>query len=150
MTLKLNFTRSSRKYDLQPPQLVLHFRIKKKNLFLIFFSISFLITSQTVWKFQGKPKLKKILEKIVGVKYLATERAKAKWVKEAALADLTCVGDTFARPWLRAFVQEHNPGTVDNVGLDSCNVQNFLNLRDPNHIMVWGPPYLSPKKEETH
>jgi hypothetical protein len=73
---------------------------------------------------------------IVGVKYLATERAEAEGVKEAALTDLTGVGDAFAGPRLRALVQEHDPGTVYNVGLDACNVQNFLNLRDPYHIMV--------------
>jgi hypothetical protein len=54
----------------------------------------------------------------VTVKYLATERAEADIVKEAALADLTGVGDAFAGPRLRALVQEDDPGAGDNVGLD--------------------------------
>jgi len=67
---------------------------------------------------------------------LATERAEAERIEEAALADLTGVGDPFAGPRLRALVQEDDSGAVDNVGLDPSDVQNFLNFRDPYHIMV--------------
>lgn len=68
--------------------------------------------------------------------YLATKGAKSEGVKEAALTNLASVGDSFSRPGLRPLIQEHNSGTVDNVGLDSGNVKKFLNLRNPNHIMV--------------
>lgn len=67
---------------------------------------------------------------------LAAERAEAEGVKEAALAYFAGVGDAFSGPRLRTFVQEHNSGAVDNVGLDSSDVQHFLYLRNPNHIMV--------------
>lgn len=67
---------------------------------------------------------------------LAAERAEAEGVKEAALAYFAGVGDAFSGPRLRTFVQEHNSGAVDNVGLDSTDVQHFLYLRNPNHIMV--------------
>lgn len=50
--------------------------------------------------------------------YLATERAEAEGVKEAALADFAGVGDTFARPRLWPFVEEHHLCTVDNIGLN--------------------------------
>lgn len=67
---------------------------------------------------------------------LATERAKSEGVKEAALAYFAGVGDAFAGAWLRPFVQEDNSSAVNNVGLDSTNVQHFLNFRNPYHIMV--------------
>ena len=50
--------------------------------------------------------------------YLATKRTEAEGIKEATLADLAGIGDTFARPRLWPLVQENNPGTVDNVGLN--------------------------------
>lgn len=59
---------------------------------------------------------------------LAAERAEAEGVKEAALAYFAGVGDAFSGPRLRTFVQEHNSGAVDNVGLDSTDVQHFLYL----------------------
>lgn len=74
--------------------------------------------------------------------YLATKRTEAEGIKEAALADLAGIGDTFARPRLRPFIQEHNPRTVYNVCLNPCYVYEFLNLRNPYHIMVWRSPYL--------
>ena len=82
--------------------------------------------------------------------YLATKRTETVWIKKATLTDFTSVGDSFTRPWLRPLIQENNPCTVDNVGLDPCNVQNLLNLVHPNHIMVWGPSYLSPKEKTEH
>lgn len=60
--------------------------------------------------------------------YLATKGAESERVKEASFADFTGIGDTFTRPRLRPLVQEDHSGTVDNVGLDSTDVQNFLNL----------------------
>lgn len=72
----------------------------------------------------------------MAVKYLATERTEAERVQETALADLAGVGHAFAGPRLRALVQKDDSGTVDNVGLDSGDVQNLLNLRDPYHIVV--------------
>jgi len=77
-----------------------------------------------------------LLESLGCPNNLATERAEAERIEEAALADLTGVGDPFAGPRLRALVQEDDSGAVDNVGLDPSDVQNFLNLRDPYHIMV--------------
>jgi len=68
--------------------------------------------------------------------YLTTKRAEAEGIKEAAVTDLAGIGDPFSRPWLGPFIQEHNLGTVDNVSLDACYVQKFLNLRHPYHIMV--------------
>lgn len=77
-----------------------------------------------------------LLEILRGTHNLATEGAEFEGVEEASLADFTGIGDTFARPRLRPLVQEDHSGAVDNVGLDSTDVQNFLNLRDPYHIMV--------------
>jgi hypothetical protein len=68
--------------------------------------------------------------------YLASKRAEAERIKEAALTDMASVGNTFTRPRLRPLIQEHNFCTVDDVGLDLCYVQVFLNFRHPNHIMV--------------
>jgi len=68
--------------------------------------------------------------------YLTTKRAEAEGIKEAAVTDLAGIGDTFSRPWLGPFIQEHNLGTVNNVSLDGCYVQKFLYLRYPYHIMV--------------
>lgn len=62
------------------------------------------------------------------MKYLAVERAEAEGIEEAALADFAGVGDAFAGPRLRPFVQEDDSSAVDNVGLNAGDVQNFLNL----------------------
>lgn len=75
--------------------------------------------------------------------YLAAKGTEAEWIEEATLADLAGVGDSFSRPRLRAFIQEDDSCAVDNVGLDTGDVQHFLNLRNPDHIMVWWSPYLS-------
>lgn len=75
-------------------------------------------------------------------KYLATQRTESIRIKQASVADLARVGHTLSRPWLRPFVEENNSSTVDNVGLNPSNVQELLNLRYPDHIMVRGPPYL--------
>lgn len=74
--------------------------------------------------------------------YLATKGAESEGVEETTLADFTGVGDAFTRPRLRPFVQEDDSGTVDNVGLNTTDVQHLLNLRNPDHIMVGGPPNL--------
>ena len=68
--------------------------------------------------------------------YLATERAETEGIEEATLAYFAGVGDPFAWPWLWPFIQEHDLCTVDNVGLNRCDVQILLNLRHPDHIMV--------------
>jgi len=68
--------------------------------------------------------------------YLAAKRAESERIEEAAFADFTGVGDAFAGPRLRAFVQEYDSGAVNNVGLDAGNVEDFLNLRYPYHIVV--------------
>jgi len=68
--------------------------------------------------------------------YLTTKRAEAEGIKEAAITDLAGIGDPFSGPWLRPLIQEHNLGTVDNVSLNACDVQKFLYLRHPYHIMV--------------
>lgn len=74
---------------------------------------------------------------------LAAKGTEAEWIEEATLADLAGVGDSFSRPRLRAFIQEDDSCAVDNVGLDTGDIQHFLNLRNPDHIMVWWSPYLS-------
>lgn len=76
------------------------------------------------------------MEICAGVFHLATKRAKTEGIQEATLTDMASVGNTFTRPRLRPLIQEHNSSTVDNVCLDSCYVQVFLNFRHPNHIMV--------------
>lgn len=81
-------------------------------------------------------KLRRIGREIVKNPYLATKGTETERIKEATLTDLTSIGDTFTRPWLRPFIQEHNSSTVDDVRLNSCYVQIFLNLRNSNHIMV--------------
>lgn len=68
--------------------------------------------------------------------YLATERAESKGIEEAALAYFAGVGDPFSWPGLWPFVQEDDPRTVDDVGLNTSYVQHLLNLRNPNHIMI--------------
>jgi len=52
------------------------------------------------------------------------------------------VGNTFARPRLWSFVQEHDLRAIDNVGLHTCNVQKPLNLIHPNHVMIRRSPNL--------
>lgn len=79
------------------------------------------------------------------IQYLATKWAETEGIKEATLTDLAGIGDTFTRPRLRPLIQEHNSGTIYYVCLHACNVQVFLNLRHPYHIMIWWPPYLQTK-----
>ena len=67
---------------------------------------------------------------------LATERTEAVGIKEAAFTDFTGVSDTFSRPWLRPLVEEDNPCAVDNVGLNTSDVQHLLDLIHPYHIMI--------------
>jgi hypothetical protein len=67
---------------------------------------------------------------------LATQRAETEGIKQATLTNFAGVGDTFAGPRLGPFIQEHDLCTVDNVGLNRCDVQILLNLRNSNHIMV--------------
>lgn len=74
--------------------------------------------------------------------YLAAKRAESERIEEAAFADFTGVGDAFAGPRLRAFIQEYDSGAVNNVGLDAGNVEDFLNLRYPYDIVVRGPSNL--------
>ena len=74
--------------------------------------------------------------------YLTTKGTEAEWIEKAALTDLAGVGNSFARPRLRPFIQEHNLGTVYNVSLDPCYVQKFLYLRHSYYIMVWRSPNL--------
>lgn len=74
---------------------------------------------------------------------LATKRAELEGIEEAALADLTGVGDAFARPGLWPLVQENNLSAVDYVCLDGADVQVLLNFGDSDNIMVRGPPYLN-------
>lgn len=59
-----------------------------------------------------------LLEMASSPNNLATEGAESEGIKEAALADFTGVGDTFAGPWLWPFVKEHDLRAVDNVGLN--------------------------------
>lgn len=60
--------------------------------------------------------------------YLATQRAEGEGIKEAAVADMAGIGNTFAQPRLWSFIQEHYPGTVYYVCLNPCYVYQFLNL----------------------
>ena len=57
-------------------------------------------------------------------------------IKEGTAADMAGIGESFGRAWLRALVQEHNPGTVNDVSLNSCYVHKSLYLRHSYHIMV--------------
>ena len=53
------------------------------------------------------------------------------------MADEAGVGEGFGRARLRPFVQEHNPGAVYDVCLNSCcYVHVFLNLRHSYHVVV--------------
>lgn len=74
---------------------------------------------------------------------LASERAEPEWIKQTPAANLTGVGNPFPGPRLRPFVEEHNLGTVDNVGLNTGNVYEFRHLGDPDHIVVRRPPNLN-------
>ena len=60
----------------------------------------------------------------MGVKYPATERAKAEWLLDAAPAGLTfvadiCFADDKFSLTFNVFPQEHNLVTVDDAFLDS-------------------------------
>lgn len=68
--------------------------------------------------------------------YLTAERAEAEGIEEAALTDLAGVGDSLPWPRLRPLVQEDDLRAVYNVRLYSTDVQHFLYLRDPYHVMV--------------
>ena len=83
---------------------------------------------------------------------LAAEGAEGEGIEEAAFADLASVGHSLPRPRLRAFVQEHDSGAVDDVGLNAGDVEKFLNLGNPNHVVVGGPPNLNrnEQKENNH
>lgn len=78
-----------------------------------------------------------LLLKILGCpNYLAAKGAESEGVEEAAVADTAGVGDALGWPGLRAMVEEHYLGAVDNVGLNPCYVQVLLNLTHPYHIMI--------------
>ena len=86
------------------------------------------------------------------VKDSAIERAKAVWLQDTAQVGLTFIVDnSFANDkfslTFNVFLQEHNLGTINDAFLDSCKVQKVFNIKDPNHIMGCGLPYLSPNKE---
>jgi len=80
--------------------------------------------------------------------YLTTKRAEAEGIKETPFTNFTSVGDTFTRPRLRPLIQEHNPSTVDYVGLNSTDVQHLLKFIHPNHIMIGRPPNLLNSKQK--
>ena len=74
--------------------------------------------------------------------YLAAEGAEAEGVEQAAVADMAGVGDAFAVAQLRPAVDEHHPRAVDHVRLDPSDVQNLLDLRHADHVVVRRPPDL--------
>lgn len=74
---------------------------------------------------------------------LTAERAEAEGIKETAATNLAGVGNSFARPRLRPLIEKDNLGAVDDIGLNGGDVNVFLNLVHPNHIMVRRPPYLN-------
>lgn len=84
-----------------------------------------------------------LLETPWGSDNLATKRAKSEGIEETAFTNFTSIGNAFAGPRLRSFVQEHDSSAVDNVSLDTRNVQNFLNLGNSDHIMVRRPANLN-------
>lgn len=55
---------------------------------------------------------------------------------------MTGVRHAFPEPWPWPLVQEHNLGTIDDVGLDPWQVQELVDLRHSDHIMVGWSPYL--------
>lgn len=61
--------------------------------------------------------------------YLAAEGAESGRIVEAPVTDLAGVGDTLPGSRLWPLIQEHDPGAVDDVGLDSGHVNHLLNLR---------------------
>lgn len=73
---------------------------------------------------------------------LAAEGAEAEGVEEAAVADLAGVGDALSGSGLRALVEEDDAGAVDDVRLNAADVQDLLQLRNPDHVVVRRPPYL--------
>lgn len=68
--------------------------------------------------------------------YLTAKRTESEGIKEAAFTNFTGIGYAFPRPRLWPFIQEDDSGAVDNVGLNTGYVKNFLNLRNPYHIMI--------------
>eukprot|EP00246_Nothoceros_aenigmaticus_P003795 TRINITY_DN14996_c0_g1_i1.p1 TRINITY_DN14996_c0_g1~~TRINITY_DN14996_c0_g1_i1.p1 ORF type:complete len:200 (+),score=19.39 TRINITY_DN14996_c0_g1_i1:913-1512(+) len=69
---------------------------------------------------------------------LRAKGAESEGIVEASLASLACVCDPLGRPRLRPFVQEDDPGAVDNVGLHTGDVQDLLYLGDTNYIVIGG------------
>ncbi|KAA0032094.1 hypothetical protein E6C27_scaffold223G00720 [Cucumis melo var. makuwa] len=57
-------------------------------------------------------------------------------IKKRTMTDEADISESFRRTRLRAFVQEHNPCTVNDVSLNSSYVHKFLYLTHPDHIMV--------------
>lgn len=74
---------------------------------------------------------------------LTTKGTKSKSIDKAPATNLAVIGDSFSGPRLRTFVQEHYLGTINNVRLNTRNVQISLNLIHPNHVMVRGSPNLN-------
>lgn len=50
---------------------------------------------------------------------LAAERTETKGIEETTATNLTSVGYSLSRPWLRPLIEKHNLSTVDNVGLNA-------------------------------
>lgn len=68
--------------------------------------------------------------------YLAAKRAETEGVEEAPLTNLAGVCDALSWPWLWALVEEDDAGAVDDVGLNTADVENLLYLRNSHNIVV--------------
>ena len=80
--------------------------------------------------------------KIIIISHLTSQRTEPKWVQEASPAHLTSVSYSFPRFWLRPYIQEQNPGTVDHICLHSTYVQHFINFCHPHYIVIRRSSYL--------
>ena len=86
-------------------------------------------------------------KKSISLHYLTSKRTEPKRIEKTPFTYFTRVRYPFPRPRLWPLIQENNSRAVDNVGLNSGYVQNFLNLRYPYHIMIWRSSNLYEKKQ---
>ena len=86
---------------------------------------------------------------MISTVYLTTKGTKAKRINKTPATNFAMIGNSFTRPRLWSFIQEHNLCAIDNVCLDTCNVQKPLNLINSNHVMVRGSSNLIMHKNQS-
>lgn len=83
------------------------------------------------------------------INHLAAHRAESEGVRETSATNLTSVGHSLPKPRLWPLIEEHHLRTVDDVCLNVRDVDVFLNLAHPHHIVVGRYPYLQAPENQT-